>query len=215
MLKRLSPGADGLFKGGQALFEVLCLFCLCLYLNIALTILLFAVYPLVMLPLFHLTRRLRKASREGQDHLSTAAVALSERVHLSRTIRFFDYPSELKASVETAIQTVYRSTMRAARLKAFSSPLSEVLGALALAGTLVLGMVLPNMFTLNASSISVLGCVLLMYRPIKQLGELPQIWAPAQASFERLDFLLNVTEGRTDLVNVDPRNSPKLVEERK
>lgn len=179
--------ADGFIRTSQALVELTVLFALCIGLDWQLACLFFLIYPAVLIPLARLTGRLKKESKRSQTAISTAANVFQDQLHAMRAIQSLHYPGVLRRRLNVAIGDMYGSALKAAKLKATASPIAEVMGAGALCVTVMvcgwrlsLGTVPPE------ASLSFIACLLLMYRPIKGIGELPQMLAPGRAALSRI-----------------------------
>ena len=182
--------SDGLVRASQCLVEVCVLFALCLVLDWQLSVLFFVVYPLVILPLLGLTRRLKAQARRTQVAIADSATVFQDQMHTTKMIQSLGYPDVLRARLSKAMDEFYEASLSVVRLKSASSPLAEILGAVALCTTIaVCAWRMSGGETGGTSSISFIACLLLMYKPVKGLGELPQLIGPGGAALQRLDEL--------------------------
>ncbi|MGB0648308.1 MAG: ABC transporter transmembrane domain-containing protein [Bradymonadia bacterium] len=182
--------SDGIVRSGQALIEVVLLFLLCLSLDWQLAALFFLIYPIVLIPLLRITRQLKRESKSSQEAIAATANIVQEQLHANKVIQSLHYPGILRQRLNSAIENVYASSLRAVKLKAVSSPIAEVMGACALC--LTVGVCIWRLTGDSGSgenSLSFIACLLLMYRPIKQIGELPQLLAPGRAALSRIATL--------------------------
>jgi ABC-type multidrug transport system fused ATPase/permease subunit len=178
---------DGLIRTSQAVVELSVLFLLCIGLDWQLACLFFLVYPIVLVPLARLTRRLKQESKRSQAAISTAANVFQDQLHAMRAIQSLHYPGVLRRRLNLAIRDMYHSALKAVRLKATASPIAEVMGAGALCVTvMVCGWRLSLDTVPPEASLSFIACLLLMYKPIKGVGELPQLLAPGRAALNRI-----------------------------
>lgn len=180
--------SDGLIRGLHCCLEILCLFVLCLLLDWQLSVLFFLIYPLVLLPLLALTKRLKMEAKRSQAAMAASAMVFQEQVNSTKVIQSLGYPTVLRHRLTAAMNELYDASLRVVRLKSTSSPLAEVLGAVALCVTiLVCGWRMSNGDSDGTFSISFMACLLLMYKPIKGLGELPHLFGPGYAAVQRLE----------------------------
>ena len=182
--------SDGLIRSSQSVAEICVLFVLCVGLDWQLSVLFFFVYPLVVLPLLRLTKRLKIEAHRTQNALGHSASIFQDQMHITKMIQSLGYPSVLRRRLSRSMDELYSASLEVVRLKAFASPIAEIMGAAALCITVgVCGWRMTQGGGDGAASISFIACLLLMYKPVKGLGELPQLLGPGRAALQRLGAL--------------------------
>ncbi len=149
---------------------VLALVCVVFYLDWQLALVTFFVFPAVILPLQGLSRRMRKLSHRGLDSLGNLSALMQESVVGNRVVKAFvmeDYEAE---RFDAESRRLLRLYLRAARIKAFTTPMMEVLSAFAIAGVLWYGgsSVLGGTRT-TGGFMAFLSAMVLLYDPFKKL----------------------------------------------
>jgi subfamily B ATP-binding cassette protein MsbA len=156
-------------------------------------------FPLTVVPLLRLSRRLRKFTRRGQITLGNLATLLQETIQGNRVVKAFgmeDYEIRRFDQESARLVALY---MRAARIKAFVTPMMEVLASFGIAGVVWFGgqSVLAGGRT-PGSFMAFLTCLLLLYDPFKGLTKtnnvVQQGLAAAARIFETLDEPNDVVE---------------------
>jgi subfamily B ATP-binding cassette protein MsbA len=159
----------------------------------------FVAFPLTVLPILRLSRRLRKFTRRGQITLGNLATLLQETIQGNRVVKAFgmeDYEIRRFDAESDRLVGLY---MRAARIKAFTTPMMEVLASFGIAGVVWFGgqSVMAGART-PGSFMAFLTALLLLYDPFKGLTKtnnvVQQGLAAAARIFEMLDVPSEVVE---------------------
>ncbi len=156
-------------------------------------------FPLTVVPMLRLSRRLRRFTRKGQITLGKLATILQETIQGNRVVKAFgmeDYEIRRFDEESTRLVGLY---MRAARIKAFVTPMMEVLASFGIAGVVWVGgqSVMAGGRT-PGSFMAFLTAMLLLYDPFKGLTKtnnvVQQGLAAAGRIFEMLDEPSDVVE---------------------
>jgi len=159
----------------------------------------FIAFPLTVLPILRMSRRLRKFTRRGQITLGNLATLLQETIQGNRVVKAFgmeDYEIRRFDAESDRLVGLY---MRAARIKAFTTPMMEVLASFGIAGVVWFGgrSVMAGVRT-PGSFMAFLTALLLLYDPFKGLTKtnhvVQQGLAAAGRIFELLDEPSEVVE---------------------
>jgi subfamily B ATP-binding cassette protein MsbA len=131
----------------------------------------FVVFPVAILPIIGVARRVRKMSKNAQRKLSDLSVLMQEAVQGCRVVKAFgmeDYESERFRAMLTRQLRVMRRVLRAG---AFSSPFIEVLGACGVVLVLWYGTSAVMAGTRSPGTFAAfVGAMLIIYRPFKRLA---------------------------------------------
>ncbi|MGH7900096.1 MAG: ABC transporter ATP-binding protein, partial [Candidatus Binatia bacterium] len=159
----------------------------------------FVVFPLTVLPMVRLSRRLRRYTRKGQVTLGNLAALLQETIQGNRVVKAFGMEHYEKRRFDEESERLVGLAMRAAKIKAFTTPMMEVLASLGIAGVVWYGgsSVLAGERTPGAF-MAFLTAMLLLYDPFKGLTKtnnvVQQGLAAAARIFEMLDQPSDVIE---------------------
>jgi len=95
--------------------------------------------PLVFLSSRKIGRRVRQTTRKGQDKLAEIQNILHETITGNRIVKAFSMETWENLRFFQAARRLFRANLRSVRAQALSSPLMDILGAIAIASLLWLG----------------------------------------------------------------------------
>jgi subfamily B ATP-binding cassette protein MsbA len=162
------------------------------YKDPVLALIAFLVFPASVLPLIKLSQRLRRFSKRGQHALGILTALLQETVQGNRVVKAFgmeDYERERFAAEN---RRLYRLYMKASRIRAFTTPMLEVLAAFAIGGVVWYGghSVITGARS-QGSFLAFLTAVFLLYEPFKGLTKANHVVQQGVAGAERVFELLD------------------------
>jgi subfamily B ATP-binding cassette protein MsbA len=199
--------SQGLVAFVRDSLQIVALACLALALDPFLGIIGLVAFPPVALLIVRIGRRLRK--RQGAIHSAFGEMSTSvdETVSGLQVIQAFGAEDLMEHRFAKRSQNILISYIRAVTVKAFSSPLNELLGAGALGLTLwyansriASGSLTPAAF------ISFFTALFLLYQPIKGIGQAGHAVQSGLAALDRLRPLLELSSP-PDQVSVHPVES--------
>lgn len=168
----------------------------------------FVGFPVAVLPVLNLSKRLRKHARAGQETLGTLSALLQETAQGNRVVKAFGMEDYEQGRFESESARVFHHQMKATRAKALIQPLMEMLAAFGAAGVIWYGgySVLSGTRTQGAF-LGFMAALMLVYEPFKRLakvnGEIQRGLASASRVFEILDEPVEIDE-RLDAVELPP-----------
>jgi ATP-binding cassette, subfamily B, bacterial MsbA len=168
----------------------------------------FVAFPVSVLPVLRLSKRLRRYARRGQVTLGTLTALLQETIQGNRIVKAFGMEDYEKARFAGESWRLFRVFMKAARAKSFIQPVMEMLAAFGIAGVVWYGgySVIVGGRT-QGSFLAFLTALFLIYEPFKGLakanGSLQQGLGSAERVFELLDEQSDVVE-RADAIALPP-----------
>ena len=104
------------------------------YLDWRLTVIVFAVFPLAILPVGSIGRRLRSVARRTQNELGDMTSVLTEKLAGARLIKAFRLEDYAIACLNRSFEHIFELRMKAVRARARLGPALEALAGLAIAG---------------------------------------------------------------------------------
>ncbi|MHC4837080.1 MAG: ABC transporter transmembrane domain-containing protein, partial [Planctomycetota bacterium] len=188
----LTSGVPGIVRDG---LQVVALVALCLAIDQQLALLAFAVYPLALVPMIRFVRGLRRAA--GNDHTDRAALSteLHRQIERLPLVQLSSSQPEAAASFDRAASRVERAVLHVVRLRASASPLMEVLGAGALAGTFMYAGARIEAGALAAEHVlSFFTALLLLYQPVKGLVRAQTVLQTGRVAFDRIWEILDLPD---------------------
>jgi subfamily B ATP-binding cassette protein MsbA len=174
----------------------------CFLLDWKLSIMAFGAVPLTLIPVVRMARRLRTNTGESMASLGMISEIALEALAGLRVVQAFGMEKYEEARFATANASMMKFERRITRLRAFSSPLMEVMAAAGMAFTIwwVGGKILNGQLAAG-KFFSFVTAVLLLYQPVKQLGRVGQMAMIGAASgarvFEILDAKSTVRDDGT------------------
>jgi ATP-binding cassette, subfamily B, bacterial MsbA len=159
----------------------------------------FVAFPVTVLPILRLSRRLRRVTRKGQVTLGNLATLLQETIQGNRVVKAFGMEHYEIRRFDAESERLVKLYMKAARIKAFTTPMMEVLASFGIAGVVWYGgsSVMAGGRT-PGSFMAFLTAMLLLYDPFKGLTKtnnvVQQGLAAASRIFEMLDEPTDVVE---------------------
>lgn len=149
--------------------------------------------PVVALSLYRLARRLRREEKAIWDHHGKLFSVAAETVGIVPLVRAYGAEPRARRVWRRLTDLVHHAAIKASRTAAASSPITEVLGAFAIAGTLGYasmrirsGELAPETF------VSFFAAIFLLYAPIKGLGGTGTTMAQGLAALDRMDALFGL-----------------------
>ncbi|PPQ35691.1 ABC transporter ATP-binding protein [Rhodopila globiformis] len=107
-----------------------------IYLNWLLSVIAGALYPLAVMPIERIGRRVRKASGGMQASVGETAALLNESFAQARTVRAYRLEATETRRAEAAFAQLYKSLLRMTKSRARVEPVLEVLGGVAVAAVI-------------------------------------------------------------------------------
>jgi subfamily B ATP-binding cassette protein MsbA len=204
----VSEGLLGLLRDA---LQILVLAALALALDPLLGMIGLVAFPPVAVAIVRLGRELRRRRSRVHRAFGEVGSLVDETAAGLAVIRAFDAGPFMEARFASRSRSLLVGATRAALLKAFSSPLNELLAAAALAVTLWYAHGRIAAGTLGAEAfLSFFTALVLLYQPVKGLGQAQQAVQSALAALERLAPLLDTTAPATAAATGAPLETPAL-----
>ena len=166
------------------------------------------IFPLVILPIVKIGKRMRKYSAGTQEAAGELAQMLNETFAYNRQVKTYTMEEREIERSEKNIGQVFKLMMKAAKVRSLSSPLVEVIAAISLSVVIVYAGLQVRSGELTAGEfMSFLVTLLLIYRPLKGLSNINTVlqdgMAAAERTFRLIDTPTAVTDGATKTLNLD------------
>lgn len=159
----------------------------------------FFIFPLAILPVVRLGRRMRRVTANTQAQIGEFTTVLEQSFQGVRVVKTYGMEAYEKKKVHDIVETVHRLIIKAARIRAASSPTMETLAGIAITIVVVYGgwRVIEGDTTAGAF-FSFLAALLMAAQPMKSLANmnasLQEGLAAAQRLFDVLDTRPRITE---------------------
>jgi subfamily B ATP-binding cassette protein MsbA len=123
-------------NGVADVVTVIGLVCSMIYLNWLLSLIAAALYPVAVVPIGRIGKRIRQASGGMQERVGETAALLNESFAQARTVRAYRLEASESRRAEAAFQQLYKSLLRMTKSRSRVEPVLEVLGGAAVAAVI-------------------------------------------------------------------------------
>ncbi|MCX8072186.1 MAG: lipid A export permease/ATP-binding protein MsbA [Candidatus Binatia bacterium] len=157
-----------------------------------LAVIAFVVFPASVLPLLRLSRRLRQVAWRGQVTMGQLTALLQETIQGNRVVKAFNMEEYEQRRFNEENERLFRLAMKTTRIRAFTTPMMEILAALGIAGVVWYGgySVIVGGRTQGAF-LAFLTALFLLYEPFKGLARTNSVVQQALGAGERVAELLD------------------------
>lgn len=203
--------SNALTGAGKDASSVIFLIGLMFYQDWVLSSLTFFVFPVAILPISKLGRRMRKVTANTQEQNGLLSTYLNQAIQGIRVVKAYGMEDYEKRKVGGLVETLHELTYKAARVRSASSPIMEMLGGIAITvvivygGSQVISQADANPDRAGAF-FSFITALMLAYKPLKALASLntnlQEGLAAAARCFDIIDTQSTITDrgGVPDLV---------------
>ena len=187
------------------LFTMIFLIALMFHQSTQLALIAFIVFPIAILPVIRLGRRMRKVSDSTQQNLGTFAAQLDETFHGVRMVKAYGRENYEIKRATTAIEKLYELYFKTSRIQAAASPIMELLTGITIAAVIwfggynvITGVTTPGAF------FSFVTAMLMAYKPAKTIVTLNNSLQEGMAAASRLFDVLDIKPAISDQSNASP-----------
>ncbi len=176
-----------------------------IYLDWAMSLIVLGVYPLAILPVMTLGRRLRRVAKQTQAQVGDMTSLLTENMSSARLIKTYRLESYAASRMHASFDKILSLRMKAVRNRARLDPMLEALGGLAVAG--VIAFAAWRIGSSKASLGDFMGFVtamLMASQPVRALGNISTRVQEGLAAAERIYELLDEKPKIVDLPDARP-----------
>ncbi len=161
--------------------------------NWELALISFFAFPVAIYPIARLGRRIRKVTANTQEETGLFMTLLEQTFQGIRVVKAYGMEDYEKSRIGRLVETIRALQVRAERIRAFSSPIMETLGGLAIAVVIVYGgQQVIGEGKDPGSFFSFVAALIMAYEPMKRLANvnmsIQQGLAGAQRLFDLLDM---------------------------
>ena len=157
------------------------------YLDWALSLIFFVVYPLAAIPIVRIGRHIRQVSRETQAQMGDMTSLLSESLSGARMVKTFNLEGYEAKRADAAFEENYRLSMKSTRQRSRLDPMLEVLGGIAVAGVIAFAgwRITSGSGTVGEFS-GFVGALLIAAQPVRAIGTLNTALQEGLAAAQRI-----------------------------
>jgi subfamily B ATP-binding cassette protein MsbA len=160
-------------NGGADVLTIIGLVASMVWLDWRMSLVAVLLYPVAVVPILRLGKRIRRASGGMQERMGETAAALTESFAAARLVRAYRLEEQEEARAAAAFAGLRASLFKIARIRASLDPALEVLGGLAVAAVLlVVGWRVSSGQGTLGEFTGFVAAVLIAARPVRSLGSL-------------------------------------------
>ncbi len=159
------------------------------YIDWKISIMALVVFPVCILPVVFLGRKVRKASKKGQEGLGNMLSVVQESIGGALVVKAFQMEKEEGKRFNLFNTKVFKMVMRQSRARSMNEPIMIFFSSIGLSGVVVYAFV--NDLSL-ALLVAFAGALIQMYKPAKKLSQIHMRIQRAAPGVERVFEVLNV-----------------------
>ncbi len=184
------------------------------YQSVTLSLIVFIAFPIAVVPILRLGKRMRKISTGIQVELGEFTSRLDETFKGIRVIKAYQQEETETAHAGGVLSKLYTLYVKAARVQSAASPIMELLAGIAIGAVIWYGgsQVMAGETTAG-KFFSFIGAVLMTYKPLKTISNMNTILQEGMAAATRLFELLDTEPTIIDAPNAVPliiTKAPKI-----
>ncbi len=176
-----------------------------IYQDWALALIACVIFPVAILPVVKIGKRMRKVSARTQTHVGRFTALLNETFQGARHVKAYGMEAYETGRAKAVVEELYKLILKAVRARALASPIMENLGGIAIAVVIFYGgwQVIDGATTTGAF-FSFITALLLAYQPMKTLANLNAHLQEGLAAAQRIYALLDTAPGIVDRADARP-----------
>ena len=165
----------------------------------------FFVFPIAILPISKLGKRMRKVTANTQEQMGTFNTLLEQSFQGVRMVKAYGMEGYEQSKIEAISETICNLVYKASRVRAASSPVMETLGGVAVAVVILYGgqRVISDATTPGAF-FAFITALLMAYEPMKRLANLNTNLQEGLAATQRVFHLLDLAPEIVDAPDAKP-----------
>ena len=202
--------SNALTSFGKDLMSLVALVGVMFYQNWQLGLIAFFVFPIAILPIAKLGRRMRKVTANTQAEAGLFMTLLEQTFQGMRVVKAYGMEDYEKGRLDILIDKIFSLTFKSARIRALASPVMETLGGIAVAIVIVYGgkQVIEGVNSPGAF-FSFITALLMAYEPMKRLANLNASLQEGLAGAQRLFNVLDTAPHILDKPDAPPLSDVK------
>ncbi|MCW8916624.1 MAG: ABC transporter ATP-binding protein/permease [Magnetovibrio sp.] len=159
----------------------------------------FFVFPVAILPIARIGRRMRKVTINTQEEVGQLTTTLEQTFQGVRMVKAYSMEDYERGRVAKLVESIFQLQFKGTRTRSLSSPIMETLGGVAISVIIIYGGYRVIQDATDAGSFfSFITALLLAYEPMKRLANLnatvQEGLAGAQRTYQALDHANSIME---------------------
>ena len=171
------------------------------FLNWKLSIVALVIFPVCILPIMLLGKRIRKASKRGQQSVGDMLSVVQESIGGAMVVKAFQTEEAEVKRFEGFNNRLFKMIMKQSRSKTMNEPIMEFLSAIGMAGVVAYAYMEDLSLALL---VSFAAALVSMYKPVKKLSDIHMRIQKAAPGAERIFEILDIENTISDAPNAVP-----------
>ena len=165
----------------------------------------FVAFPVGILPIVRIGRRMRQVSAATQSTMAEFTTLLDQSFQGARLVKAYGMEAYESARAGRVIETLFRLVLRAARVRSAAHPIMETLGGLAIVAVILYGghQVIEGTKSPGAF-FAFMTALMMAYEPMKKLAQLNANLQEGLAAAQRVFGLLDLAPAIVDAADARP-----------
>ena len=170
-----------------------------LYQSLVLSFITLVVFPLAVIPILQLGRRMRRIAHKTQEELGNYTAQLDEALAHIKAVKSYQCELFEYKRANVIVENILKLYLKAARTDALSSPIMEALSGIAVALVIAYGgMQVMEGHTTPGSFFAFMAALIMAYKPLKSLTDLNNRLQQGIAAGKRIFSLIDTPPQITD-----------------
>ena len=190
---------------GMDFFKVIFLVAVMFWRDWAMALIAFFVFPVAVLPIVKIGKRMRKFSARGLEQNARFLAYLNEAFQGARHVKAYGMEAHEARRGGEIVESLFAIIFKALRVRSLSSPIMEFLGGIAIAVVIFYSgsqVIAGN--TTMPEFMSFMAALLMAYEPMKRLANLNANLQEGLAASQRVYALLDAQPSITDKSGASP-----------
>lgn len=171
----------------------------------ALAFVTFFVFPIAILPIVKIGRKMRKVTTTFQEETGQFTTLLEQSFQGIRVVKAYGMEAYEQQRIGELVDKIFKTFLKSNRTRAISSPIMETLGGVAITAAIVYGGSRVIQDNMDAGGFfSFITALLLAYEPMKRLANLNATVQEGLAGAERTFALLDRVSAIVDAPDAKP-----------
>jgi len=165
----------------------------------------FVAFPVGILPIVRIGRRMRRVSAATQSTMAEFTTLLDQTFQGARLVKAYGMEAYEGSRAGRVIESLFRLVLRAARVRSAAHPIMETLGGLAIVAVILYGghQVIEGTKTPGAF-FAFITALMMAYEPMKKLAQLNANLQEGLAAAQRVFALLDLEPAIVDAADARP-----------
>ncbi|MDA8052869.1 MAG: ABC transporter transmembrane domain-containing protein [Deltaproteobacteria bacterium] len=191
------------------ILTILVLIVVVFYMDFYLAVVVFVLFPVVIIPVTLLGKKARKTSADTQTEMGNITKFLDETISSLRTVKAYNMEELEISRFKKLSDNLYRFLMRMTKIRGLTVPFVELIGGVSVSLIIFIGGLQVIKFGYTPGNFfSFLTAILLLYEPVKSLSRLNNSLQEGIAAGTRI---FEIIDGESEKMDAHQRSLPEEI----